>query len=596
MRTLHTSLCFASALLATFVAGCSGSSSGGSTTATLTVTDAATDELLNFTVGLDSVELVGTLGNVALLQTEVGVDFAALSELSRVLNVTEIPADTYSGIEVVLDFDNSRVVVLGENNPAALLDTDGNALTGTLTLPIDFTTALTVAGGHFDIELDLDLAQSADVDTANNVVVVEPVIVPRVNRVDQKEHAVGGDLRNVNQTERFFTLGLPAGVGSTPVARVTTDSATVFQIDGVCLAGAAGLAALDNLPVGSWVQAFGTVNASNSSFAAETVEAGTGSYNGGSDILEGLITGRVGGAGLDTVLTVSGHSNDATHTSFIVSQNFTINTLFADTKVVRRGSSTQYDTDELQIGQRVRAFGALSGTTLDCTTTTDVIRVEPTRVFGFVADTTIPGELTIQLTRVDLLLESAFTWSEGGATPANPNAFVLDVGNLGAGQGIVNGTPIEATGFFTDVGNSTLDFEALTLINRSLLPSLLLLRDRVNGFGLSSTFGAAQIDFTFTGAPAGFELAVVDQGFVGQVDIVTDGLAIMPTNLGGFGLFTLHDRTLGTVALYVTFQSFSQALGDAVGGGATLLNVGALGTYDEGLDTLESALIGVVVE
>jgi hypothetical protein len=589
--TSKLALAFAS-FSAAVLAGCSGSSSGSAaTTATLTVTDAATDELLNFTVGLDSVELVGTLGNVELLQTDVGVDFAALTDLSRVLNVTEIPADTYTGVEVVLDFDNSRVVVLGENNPAALQDSDENPLAGTLTLPIEFTTPIEVTSGHFDIELDFDLSQSVVVDTGANTVLIEPVIVPRVNRADQKEHAVGGDLRFVNTADDFFTLGLPAGLDGTPILRVTTDSATVFQVDGVCLTGAAGLSALDNLVVGSWVQAFGSVNGASASFAAATVEAGTGSYNGGTDIVEGLITGRVGGAGQDAVLTVSGHSNDAAHTTFIVSQNFTINTLLAETKVVHRGSSTLYDTDELQIGQRVRCFGALSGTTLDCTTATDVVRVEPTHVFGFAAAAPALGELTIQLTRIDLLQESAFTWAEGGTTPADPNAFVLNVANLGAGQGITTGTPVEATGFFTDVGDGTVDFVATTLTNRELMPSLLLVRDRANGLGLSTTF-ATGIDFTFTGAPAGFEIAVVDQGFVGQVDIVADGITLN----GGLGLYVIRDRALGTVELYLTFASFSQALGNAVGNGATIVNVGALGLYDADLDTLTSALAGVVVE
>lgn len=586
------------AFLTFLVAGCSGSSSGdGGSTATLTVTDAATDQLSTFTVGLDSVELVGSLGNVALLQTPVGIDFAALADLSRVLNVTTIPADTYTGVEVVLDFDGASVVVLDENNPATLLDTDGNPLAGTLTLPVEFTTPLEVTSGHFDIELDLDLAQSVDVDSGNNEVYLEPVIVPRINRADQKEHAVGGELRFVNTADDFFTVGLPAGLGATPILRVTTDAGTVFQVDGVCLTGAAGLSALDNLAVGSWVQAFGAVNSTSASFAATTVEAGTGSYNGGTDIIEGLITGRVGGPGQDAVLTVRGHSNNADHTIFTFNRNFTVNTLVANTKVVRRGSSTLYDTDQLQIGQRVRAFGTLSGSTLDCTTSTDVIRVEPTRVYGFAAAVPGTNALTIQLTRVDLLDEGDFTWAEGGTTPAVPNAFVLSFDdNLATGQSIQNGTPVEAVGFFTDVADGTSDFEAHALTNRELLPSLLLIRDRANGLGLSTTFGAAQIDFTFTGAPAGFEIAAVDQGFVGQVDIVADGLALQPTNLAGLGLYVIRDRTLGTVELHLSFANFSQALGNAVTGGASILNVGGLGLFDSDLDTLESALTGVVVE
>src|SRR5262249_53247967 len=156
------------------------------------------------------------------LQLPTAVDFAALSDLSRVLNVSSIPADVYTGLEVVLIYDNDRVYVNGDNQPAALVDSSGNPLTGTQTIPIDFPVPLNVTTGNYVIELALDLNQAADVDAGNNQVLLEPSLLPRVNRTDPKEHAVGGDLRSVVLSNDFFRIGLDALPGD-PIPVVTVD-------------------------------------------------------------------------------------------------------------------------------------------------------------------------------------------------------------------------------------------------------------------------------------------------------------------------------------------------------------------------------------
>lgn len=581
------------ALAAGSLAACSGSSGANGPTVTLAVTDAASDELSTFVIGLESVELVPLVGApVSLLQLPVAVDFAALTDLSRVLNVSAIPADTYTGVEVVLLFDNERVFVNGATTPAALLGTDGLPLTGTLTLSIDFPVPVVTLAGNYVLELDLDLNQSLDVDAGANEVYLEPNLLPRVAPVNPKEHALGGDLRTVVLAQNLFRVGLEALPGDpTPVVTVTVDSGTVFQLDGVCTVGLAGLAALDNLPSGTWVQAFGTMNASSSYFDAATVEAGTGSYNGGSDIVEGVITGRAG-----ATLSVRGHSNNSTHTTFEFNLNYTVTTDQTNTKVVRRGEGQLYDTDELNVGQKVRMFGLKSGNALDVSTATDVVRLEPTHVYGLANGAPNPGLLEINVLRVDLRDVGVFNWAQGGATPADPAQFVIsDPNNLGPGQGIVAGTPVEAVGFFSDVNDSGPDFVASSLVNRELTASLFLLRDRANGLTVTlPNTTASQIEFAFTGTVAGLEKAVIDQGFAGEVDLVATGLTVVPAALG-LGIYTIRDRTLNTVSLHLTFASFSQGLQTALGS-ATLLNFGAIGLYDSGTDEITSALASAVVQ
>jgi hypothetical protein len=374
----------------------------------------------------------------------------------------------------------------------------------------------------------------------------------------------------------------------------------VFQVDGTCLLGLAGLSALDAMAVGSWVQAFGTVDATSSRFQALTVEAGHGSYNGGSDIVEGVITRRSGGAGSDTVLTVRGHSTDSDHTSFQFNLDYTVNTSFANTKVVRRGSATLYSTDDLNIGQKVRMFGALTlgPNVLDVTTATDVIRMEPTWVAGIANAAPAGGELELDLVRVDLRDAGIFSWNEGGPTAPDPDNFVLeDANNLATGQGIAAGTPVVALGFFTPIDDAGgTDFAAGVLANRELLPSVLLIRDRANGMTVATATSDTSIDFSFSGAPVVLEKAVIDQGFVGEIDITGPGVSIKPANLLGLGFYLLHDRTLNSVSVFLTFSDFAAGIDAALMGGAALFNVGALGVYDSNNASIPSAWAGVTVQ
>jgi hypothetical protein len=600
LRTRSLSLALAAAALA----ACSGSSSSSGPTVSLAVTDAASDDLSTFNIGLESVELLSaTAAPVSLLQIPTAVDFAALTDLSRVLNVTSVPADTYTGLEVTFDFGGQRVHLNGDSVQATLVDGDDNALTGFHTFPIDFSAPLTVSGGNYVIELDLDLNQSADVDAGNNKVYFEPSILPRVNRNDPKEHAVGGDLRTVVLGKNLIRIGLEALPGDpTPVVELQVGSGTVFQVNGTCLLGAAGLAAIDALAPSTWVQAFGSMDSGSNRFHATTVEAGTGSYNGGTDIVEGVIVGRTGGAGADAVLTVEGHSRLFAPPPQPLQFNltYTVNTSFANTKVVRRGSATQFDTDDLNVGQHVRMFGMLTlGPTnvLDLTTATDVVRMEPTWILGTANGAPTSGDLEIDLARVDLRDQSDFNWGEGGPTPPNPAQFVIDEHNLGVAQGIVAGKPIVALGFFPPIDDANQDFVASVVANRELLPSLLLIRDRLNGMTVTTTTTGASLDYTFSGAPTLLEKATVDMGLAGQTDVTGPGVELVskPGTLG-VGLYVLRDRTLNTLSLYFSFTSFYQAVDDALMGGAQLYNVGAIGRYDSLTDTFESALASVTVQ
>jgi len=268
---------------------------------------------------------------------------------------------------------------------------------------------------------------------------------------------------------------------------------------------------------------------------------------------------------------------------------------------VRRGSATLFDTDDLNIGQKVRMFGLLSTGappyTLDVTTGSDVIRMEPTWIAGLANAAPASALAELDLVRVDVRDAGIFDWTDGGLTPADPDAFVVSDPGLSTGQGIANGTPVVALGFFSAVDDNNVDFVPLVLANRDLLPSVLLVRDRTNGMATVVTTSPTAIDFTFSGAQSGLESAVVDQGFAGEVDVSPTGVSIVPKpGTLGFGLYLLHDRTLSTFQVFLTFSGFAQAVDDALTGGATLFNVGSLGVFDDVNDRMPSNWTAITVQ
>src|SRR5206468_5160672 len=104
------------------------------------------------------------------------------------------------------------------------------------------------------------------------------------------------------------------------------------------------------------------------------------------------------------------------HTIFQFNTSFTVTASFANTKVVRFAENQAFDTDDLNVGQRVRIFGTLTGTNLDATTARSVARMQPTWVLGHANAAPAPPDLEIDLARVDVRQQSVFNWPASGTT------------------------------------------------------------------------------------------------------------------------------------------------------------------------------------
>lgn len=598
--TTVSSLLLATSLLFGCSAGSGGGPGGGESQGSLTVaiTDAASDELSSFELEISAIRLTRANGAVvAVLPAPVDVDLTTLTETSQVLNILDVPVGAYTAATVTIDFTEASCYLVGESDPATILDSDGLVITGELTFPIDVGNMLVAsANRHRIMELDFDLDQTVAVDAGANAVTMEPSFVMRVDPTDPKDLFLPATLVSVDQAAGSFMCDL-RGLGGQFLATVTVDvdAETVYQVDGAGSLGATGLAALATLDAGTWLQCYGAIDPLHAQIDASYVEAGMGTFGGGSDIVEGYIIGRSGGAGADPQLVVLGHSMDAEHNSWLFNAEFTVAASFDDTGVVRRGVIQSFDTDDLNIGQLVRVFGTLSGTTMIASEEDSVIRMEPTPVLGYAVGPVAGEELTIDVTRVGLRYHDRFTWGDGGTTPTDPDALVAAVGGLGSGLGIEAGSAVIARGFFSAVDDDGADFTANTLVNRDLSPSLLHIRDRWGGLTLDPTVGAAEIQLAWSGTPGLFETAVIDKGFVGATPLPKDPVPTV-VSAEGFTLFSIFDRDTGQTQIHLEFSEFTDALGLELATGAVIFNFGALGVYTEETNMVSAGLVVVVID
>lgn len=564
---------------------------------TIAITDAASNDIEVFEVDVTAIQLRrANSSTVSILSAPVRVDLASLTSTSKLLASVRAPFGSYTGATVTMDLSSARCLLVGQIEAATILVADISAPSGTITVPLQLSAPFTVSiNAHRLLELDFDLDQSFSVDAGANSVVLEPSFLLRVDPIAPKSIATIATLASVSSSDFVGEVhALDGSLVSTVV--FTPNAVTVFQIDGVILTGGAGLTALAALPVDTSIQCFGSVTSGGPGIDVSYVEAGSGTYDGGTDIVEGHIVGRTGGVGSDAVFEVLGHSNDAAHTTFVYGTTFLVNTSFANTKVVRRGSAAPFDVDDLNVGQLVRVYGTLSGTTMSANTATSVIRMQPTRVFGAAAGAPIGTTLTLAITRVGGLADTAFNWSNGGFTPVDPNAFRANIGALGVGQAINSTSSVTVLGYFSEIADAGPDFTANALVNQSTAPALLFVRNDPNvGFTVLTTANASQIQLGVVGPPAVGEFALVDRGLLGSIPLPT-GPTPTVNHPSVTGFYSLRDRTSNTVRIFARFSDFASALQSDIVQGATLIQLGALGTYTQAINSIDAGIATAVVE
>jgi hypothetical protein len=609
---------FASLLsLSLLLAGCGGGggssdSLGGTGSLTVTLTDSPAHDVSRFTVDVTAITLTSTETTVVNgLKHAITLDLASLTRISQVVSIQAIDSGHYTSASITFDFTNSSCFLVDQTTEATLLDDDGAPLAGTVTLPIDLSAMPTVVqgGGRYELELDFDLDQSLTIDPVANSVSVAPSVVVRTNRADAHVNVAMGALATLDAASMSATMDLqtPSKFSLGP-ARVNFSTSTIFQVDGVPALGNAGVTLLGSKPVGTWAQVFVAVNPVTGTSSIAYVEAGKGTFNGGQALIEGVIVDR-GDSGANKLFTVHGRSTSADHSTELFNTDFQVTTKPGVTRVVRdTSSSTTFTIDSLNVGQRVQAYGTLTGTVMDATATTAIVRAEPTSLFAFANSAVAAGNLEVDLVRTSAPLarteeievetvSSPFAWGADNSVSRDANSFDVDVSLLGSLPLIAKDDPVRMDVFFSNVNSGTFDATAFTFAKLSDTSRLLSLRDRPNGMTLTTQVVGTQIEFTVnaTALKVAGERAALDRGLLGFDDL-TDGTVVLVGPGATAVSYTLQDVTAGTVKTFPTFGAFVTAFEAALTGGSTVKDFIAAGSFDVGSGTLSATTVTAIVK
>lgn len=586
-RTLSLSLAFVAAL----AAGCGSSGRQVDLTGAVSVvlTDAANDDLEAFEVDVGSIvftKLDHT--TVSVLPRATRVDFTQLQSLSELVVGAGIPAGIYTRIALTLDFATAVVSIKGQATPATVLDLDGMPITGTVAVQVDFAAGSRPVVGlslHHRFALDLDLDQGVTVDTGTNSVTFCPVLSAEVDPSNPRPVATSGVLTAVDVAAGTFTVERRA-VDDSAIAQFTAEAAstTVFQLDGVNLVGSAGLVALA-AQLNSRIYVQGTLDAVEPLLHAVAVEAGAGVPGSGQDWVVGHIVGRDLGSGSDAALTVLGRSRAGATSNY--NTLHTVNVSFANTKVLRRGAANSLSTDALDIGQLVWAFGTLSGTTLDATATTGVVRMLRTSMFGIATAAPAAHTLTLNLTRFDLRDISAFDFDVDSVTEADPANYTVDVTGLDT-TGITTGSRIRVLGFVNPVGVSTDDAAtAISLVDRSSAAKVLFCQWTPASASALDAISSTTLTLDVSTAL----LHQVGDGFAPVTITTAPAPTVVP--LGALGIYRIVQA--GAVEVHLGFIPFSESL-QTRAAASNVVRIAAFGTFDDSTQEFAASVITVVLQ
>ncbi len=460
-------------------AGCgsgSGAGTDGPADLSLVLTDGATDELAVFEVDVKDVVFTKVNGNtIDVLPRRTRVDFLQLESLGELVAGRALESGAYRRITLDLDFTDARVVLADHTTPAVVKDRAGNVITGVVPVVVEFPNGsrpLVHGGRHNLFVLDLDLDRSIVVDASANEVTFTPVWTVDVDPSNPKPVASNGTLNSVDLGGSTFVVDRRAPDGSVIGSfTVATTSSTVFQIDGVVEIGAVGLGAMPG-HLGQHLFVQGVLRERDRVLTAVAVEIGAGVPGNGQDWVLGHVVARSGGVGADATISVLGGSFDVATGTRRFNTLHSVQTTFADSKVLRRAAGNLLDTDAIGVGQLVWVFGDLSSTTLDATAATSVVRLLPTGIFGLANGAPSGGTLSLDLVRFDRVSASEFDFTVGGVVQADRDAFVLDLGGLSA-SGVTAGSKVRALGWIAGVGSSGADATAVSIVNRDVTAQVL---------------------------------------------------------------------------------------------------------------------------
>lgn len=195
-RLTHLFLLTAAALLA---AGCNGASnytgangsSGTDGSAFVVGTDAPMASVTSFSVQIQSIDAIDSSGNrVPLLSGTPTVDFARYNGLQALLDMNDVPAGTYSSLNITLGSGTIGYLNTSGTGAPTIQTEAATFTTSTISVTLNKPLVVVHASAPVGIRVDFDLAKSIQVDGSGNITgIVDPTFnVSTVANSDSGAH------------------------------------------------------------------------------------------------------------------------------------------------------------------------------------------------------------------------------------------------------------------------------------------------------------------------------------------------------------------------------------------------------------------------
>jgi hypothetical protein len=572
----------------------------GTAVVTLTSTP-STDTFLTYRVGLVSVALQTSSGSTTskTLPASTTVDLANLVNLSEVVGATSVSKATYKSVVVTVDYSSATIVYDdGSLNGLALTPVNASGQPAgqvQLTLTLDPADSFSVTSGKVSrLALDFKLAASNVVNTTAKTVTVTPVIAASSQPIDTKTVRLRGPLLSVNTTSSLFSTGVtPFDFPTASAGRliVTPTDATTYEVNGTASTGATGLTALGALSTNTLTEIFGTLSssdtttttttdgtattttASNLSFSATEVLAGTSVQSATFDRISGVVSGRSGNTVTiedATLVGVNGGNSFLSGTTTVTLGAGTLVTEFG------QGVSETNTIAQISVGSLIYAFGTATTSTsgnasLDASA--GLVQLWTTSASGLVTAQG-SGTLNLNLTQLGGRSVAALDFAGSGATAGN---YSVSTGALDPTNSTV-GVPVQVSGLTSSFGTSP-NFAATTLLDPTTINAELVVDWGAGTAAPFTTYDTTAIDLDVRNASIGARALIqVGAQTTALVGLAQDPL-ISPTTTGTNMVFAIAHTVSGTVENFDTYAAYITQLQSELNGSTLATNMTVLGQY-----------------
>jgi hypothetical protein len=593
----------------------------GTAVVTLTSTP-STDNFLAYRVGLTSVQLQGASGSSGLKILPAGttVDFVNLLNFSEVLGAVGVAKGSYTSAVMTLDYTNSQIVYDDGSLEGVTLTplNAGGAPAGqiSVTATLDTTTPFKIAlKQSAALAIVFDMGASNLVNLTNKTVTVTPLVGASASPIDGKQVRIRGPITGVNAANLSFTSGVEpfdADVLSQGTLTVTQSDLTTYEINGQPSTGSAGFSGLSSVGSNALAVSYGTLSAtdtitdttaaatsaSNVTFNATQVLAGSSVQAAGVDRVTGVVTSRSGNVlSVESATLVGADGSD----TFI--PGATLITVGANTVITTFGQTAAdfFTPQQISVGAVIDAFGTAttgnSGTaSLDATA--GRVRVDLTTVSALVTAPNTNGVIDVNLGFLGGRSISAFDFVGSGAAPAQFSVAVsaLDV------TGINVGAPVQFSGFTSPFGaappnftatapavavdpttgileSTTDDVTETSLPDPTIVPAQLVMDWGSGTAAPFITFNSTSIDVDVHNANIGtrHKIQVGPQFF--DVTGLSQDPMISPNSSASAQLFSIGHAVSSTVESFNTYAAFITQLQTELNGTVLATALSATGNY-----------------